>query len=91
MKFSNATQALEDRARDELAAADRQRAALAHVTEAFAEALLEGIEPDCFAHAALHAGLQHLVDAFGEEAVARLAEELPGQVRAGMFSVPLWH
>ena len=32
---------------DELAAADEPRAALGYVTEAFAEAVLAGIEGDC--------------------------------------------
>ncbi len=67
--------------------ADDRRAALIYVTEAFAEALLDGIEADCFAQAALVTALQGLVDTFGEEVVARLAEQLPDRIRHGEFSV----
>ncbi len=72
---------------DELAAADERRAALGYVTEAFAEAVLAGIEGDCFAHAALFAAFQELVDTYGEEAVATFAERLPERVRHGEFTV----
>lgn len=91
MKQSNTTQRIEDKALDDLVAADQRRAALAYVDEAFAEAMMAGIDPDCFANAALFAGLQHLVDSSGEEMVARIAEGLPERVRAGDYSVPLWH
>lgn len=66
--------------------ADQQRAALAFVTEAFAEAILAGVESDCFAHAALFAALRELVATHGEESVAISAERLPGRLRAGEFS-----
>ena len=68
---------------DELAAADARRAAMAYVTEAFAEAVLAGIEGDCFAHAAMFAALQELVAVYGEDPVARFAETLPGKIRRG--------
>jgi hypothetical protein len=66
---------------------DEHRAALAYVTEAFAEAILDGIDADCFAHAALFAALQELVATFGEEAVAGFTERLPERVRHGEYSV----
>jgi len=78
------------RALEDLAAEDRQ-AALDFVTEAFAEAILAGVESDCFAHAALIAALQELVVRHGEEPVARFAEQLPKRVRHGEFSVGLKH
>ncbi|RFB81456.1 hypothetical protein DYH55_00710 [Methylovirgula sp. 4M-Z18] len=71
------------------AAADERRAALAYVTEAFAEAIMDGIESDCFAQAALFTALQELVQTYGEEAVATFAERLPERVRHGEFSVAL--
>lgn len=67
--------------------ADEKRAALAYVTEAFAEAILDGIEADCFAQAALFTAFQELVIAYGEEAVAVYCERLPERVRHGEFSV----
>ncbi|TLG76942.1 hypothetical protein [Methylocystis sp. B8] len=71
--------------------AEQQRAALAYVTEAFAEAILAGIEGDSFAHAALSAALRELVATYGEEAVAAFAEGLPARLRSGEFTTGLRH
>ena len=65
---------------------EERSAALAHVTEAFAEAILSGIESNSFAHAALFAALCELVAIHGEEKMAAFAERLPDRVRAGEFS-----
>ncbi|AZG77953.1 MULTISPECIES: hypothetical protein [Methylocystis] len=70
---------------------DQHRAALAYVTEAFAEAILAGIESDSFAHAALCAALRELVATYGEESVAVFAETLPARLRAGEFTTGLRH
>lgn len=70
---------------------DEQRAALVYVTEAFAEAILAGIESDSFAHAALSAALHELVAAYGEDKVAAFAEGLPRRVREGEFSSSARH
>ena len=67
------------------------RAALAYVTEAFAEAILAGIESDSFAQAALSAALRELVASYGEEAVATFADALPGRIRAGEFTYAARH
>ena len=75
----------------DLGAADERRAALGFVTEAFAEAILSGLEGDAFAHAALFAAFQELVDVYGEDAVAEFAERLPRRVREGEFSVARKH
>lgn len=72
-------------------AEDERRAALAFVTEAFAEAILAGIESESFAHAALFAALQELVETYGEEAVASFAGRLPERIRAGEFTVAIKH
>lgn len=72
---------------DDGAAAEERRAALAYVTEAFAEAILDGIEADCFAQAALFTALQELVVTYGEDPVASFAERLPDRIRHGEFSV----
>jgi hypothetical protein len=70
---------------------EEHRAALAYVTEAFAEAILAGIESDFFAQAALSAALRELVATHGEEAVAVFAEALPARLRAGEFTLTARH
>ena len=55
---------------DELSAADARRAALGYVSEAFAEAMLDGIEVEILAEAAVCAAFRELVVAYGEEKVA---------------------
>jgi len=73
-------QALDD------AIAEQQLAALAYVTEAYAEAILAGIESASFAHAALNAALRERVATHGEEQVADFVERLPARLRDGEFS-----
>ena len=70
----------------ELSDADARRAALHYVSEAFAEAVLDGIDVESFADAALCAAFRELVAVYGEETAARLAERLPERVRHGEFS-----
>ncbi|MCC2095929.1 MAG: hypothetical protein KDJ29_03515 [Hyphomicrobiales bacterium] len=76
---------------DDAAAGDERRAALNYFTEAFAEAVRDGIEGDCFAHAALFASLRELVATYGEEAVAQYAETLPGRIRDGGYTIASRH
>ena len=73
------------------ASAEQNRAALDYVTEAFAEAILAGIESESFSRAALSAALRELVASYGEETVARLAEALPERIRAGEFTFSARH
>jgi hypothetical protein len=82
--FSSLAQSLR-----ELSAADARRAALNYVSEAFAEAMLDGIDVDSFADAALCAAFRELVAAYGEEKAACIAERLPERVRHGEFSTSL--
>jgi hypothetical protein len=72
---------------EELNAADARRAALAYVSEAFAEAVLDGIDVDAFADAALCAAFRELVANYGEERVAALADGLAERIRRGEFSL----
>jgi hypothetical protein len=74
---------------EDMAAAEEKRAALTYVHEAFAEAVLSGVEADCFAQAALFTAFQELVDTYGEEAVAQYASRLPERIRCGEFSCGL--
>ncbi len=63
-----------------------KQAALSYVTEAFAEAELDGLDADYMAQAALFAAFMELVATYGEEAVAQYAEGLPEKIRSGGFS-----
>jgi hypothetical protein len=76
---------------DFLAATEEKRAALSYLSEAFAEAQLDGLDGDCVAHAALFAAFQELVSTYGEEAVADFAERLPERIRSGAFSTASKH
>lgn len=68
-----------------------KRAALGYVREAFAEAELDGLDPDCMVQAALFFAFRELVEAYGEEATARYAQRLPERIRAGSFSLAPRH
>jgi len=72
---------------EELNTADARRAALAYVSEAFAEAVLDGIDAEAFAEAALCAAFRELVANYGEERVAAIADGLPERIRRGEFSL----
>lgn len=72
---------------EDFSAAEERREALGYVTEAFAEAILAGVEGSCFAHAALFTALQELVESFGEEQTAEFAQSLPERIRMGEFSI----
>jgi len=61
--------------------------ALGYVSDAFAEALLDGVDGANFAYAALYTAFRELVGLYGEEAVAKFATELPDHIRAGQFSI----
>ncbi len=76
---------------DDPAAAEDRRVALGFVTEAFAEAILAGIESDSFAHAAMFTAFQELVSIYGEEPVAEFADRLGQRIRDGEFSVAVKH
>jgi len=64
-----------------------KQAALSYVTEAFAEAELDGLDGDCMAQAALFAAFTELVATYGEDAVAEYAAALPDKIRSGHFSM----
>jgi hypothetical protein len=72
-------------------AQDERSAALDYVTEAFAEAVLSGVDGESFAHAALFAALQELVFAYGEDETAVFAARLPDRIAAGEFTTGFKH
>ena len=68
---------------------DQKMAALGYLHEAWAEALHDGIDGDCLAQASLFTAFAELVGTYGEDAVAKFVEGLPGRVRNGEFSLAL--
>jgi thiamine monophosphate kinase len=64
-----------------------KQAALRYILDAWEEALHDGIEPEMLANAALFAALSDLVSAFGEDAVARMANGLPKRIQHGEFTL----
>ncbi len=72
-------------------AKEDRRAALGYVNEAFAEAILAGLEMESFADAAIAAGLQELIACYGEEAVISFTAQLPDRVRRGEFTTSARH
>jgi hypothetical protein len=71
--------------------ADSRRQALGFVTDAFAEAIMAGVESEDFAHAALFAAMQELVVIHGEELAALFAKKLPERILSGEFSLTHRH
>jgi hypothetical protein len=76
-------------ARDPLPDHEQKQAALSYLSEAWAEARHEGVDGDCLAQASLFAAFAELVGTYGEDAVAKFVEGLPGRVRNGEFSTAL--
>jgi hypothetical protein len=70
----------------QLDAARARVTALDYVSEAFAEAMLDGVEVEAIAEAAVATALRELVALHGEERVAAVFCALPERVRAGEFS-----
>jgi hypothetical protein len=70
-----------------LSSADSRCDALDYVSEAFAEAVLDGVEIEALAEAAIATALRELVAAHGEEWVATIVQSIPDRLRAGEFSV----
>ena len=68
---------------------EQKQAALSYLNQAWAEARLDGVDGDCLAQASLFAALAELVTTYGEDAVAKYAENLPTRVRNGEFSLVL--
>ena len=65
-------------ARDPLPDHEQKQAALSYLNEAWAEARHDGVDGDCLAQASLFTALAELVSTYGEDAVAKFVEGLPG-------------
>jgi hypothetical protein len=77
--------------RQRFAADDSRRVALDYLLQAWEEAILDGVDGDCVANAAIFAAFKELVATYGEDAVARFAEKLPERIRGGEFTMPGVH
>lgn len=75
--------------REPIAEQEQKKVALTYLHEAWAEALLDGVEDDCMAQACLFAALAEMVSTYGEEAAARYVEGLANRINNGEFSVDL--
>ena len=76
-------------AHDEHSDDAQKRAALSYLSEAWAEARLEGIDGDCLAQASLFTAFAELVTTYGEDAVAKFVEGLSTRIKNGEFSVSM--
>ena len=66
---------------------EQKMAALSYVSEAWAEARLDGIDDDCMAMTCLFAAFAELVGVYGEEAAAKYADSLSNRIRNGEFTL----
>ncbi len=71
----------------ELGDDDHKHAALSYILDAWEEALLDGIEPEALANAALFAAFADLITIYGEDAVAKMAGNLSRRVTNGEFTL----
>lgn len=66
---------------------ETRRVALRYLLEAWEEAVIDGVDADNLASAAIFAALSDMVAVYGEEPVARMAENLPERIRHGEFTM----
>jgi hypothetical protein len=66
---------------------EHKQAALRYILDAWEEALHDGIEPEMLANAALFAALADLIGAYGEDAVATMANGLSRRIHHGEFTL----
>jgi hypothetical protein len=68
---------------------EQKMVALSYVSEAWAEARLDGVDDDCMAMSCLFAAFAELVTTYGEEAAAKYADSLSKRIRNGEFTVEI--
>lgn len=66
---------------------EEKRAALECFLDAWGDAAEIGVDGGIAASAAIYVALSELVEAYGEEPVAKLIEELPQRIRHAEFTV----
>jgi hypothetical protein len=74
-------------AKDPVNDQEQKRVALGYLQEAWAEAILDGVDGDCLAQASLFMTLAELVGTYGEDAAAEYAAGLAARIRNGEFSL----
>lgn len=67
--------------------AEKKRAALDLVLDAWSTGLDNGIDGEILAHAALFAALSDMIEIYGEDAVSNLAARLPQRIHDGEFTL----
>ncbi len=72
---------------DDVPISEQKRVALAYLTQAWDEAVADGVTSDVLAHAALFAALSDLIVSYGEPAVADLAATLKERILNREFSL----
>ena len=72
---------------DDKTIAEKKRAALDLVLDAWCVGIEKGIDGEILAHASLFAALSDLIELYGEEAVANLAARLPQRIHNGEFTL----
>lgn len=72
---------------EELPDRTEKHAALRYIIDAWEEALHDGIEPEMLANASLFAALSDLVTIYGEDAVARMTDNLSRRIQHGEFTL----
>nr|WP_273546183.1 MULTISPECIES: hypothetical protein [unclassified Xanthobacter] len=68
-------------------AADDRHVALTYLSDAWVEAVRDGLEEECLVQAALFTALRSLVATYGETASADFVLGLADRVRAGEYTV----
>lgn len=68
-------------------AADDRHAALTYLSDAWVEAVRDGLDEDCLVQAALFTALRSLVATYGEDASGEFVTRLAERVRAGEYTV----
>ena len=66
---------------------EQRRAALTYMLDAWDEGLADGINSDILATTAIFAALSDMIESYGEEPVAEMAEGLAERVRRGEFTL----
>ena len=64
-----------------------KHAALRYILDAWEEAVMDGVDPDAVATAAIFAALSDMIAAYGEEPVAKMTERFADRIRMGEFTV----
>jgi len=66
---------------------EHESEALRYITDAWEDAVRDGIDPRVLANVALFLAVSNLVETYGETAVIRMAEGLKARVERGEFTL----